>query len=314
MRRPAYLSMWLCVVMAPLAAATPTEALSPSGEALAVVQATSVTGPGGSRTLSAAKPIYSGDRIKTGTIGEAQIRFLDDTKLVVGPNSSIVIDKFIFNPDKTLAGVTMQMTKGAFRFITGTGPKKAYKITTPTATLGVRGTKFDVAVGGKLGTGILVFDGAVRMCNRVTGRCTTIDRGCGAAVAAPDGSLAAPRSAADRVALIKAAFPLAVKQGSLRSDFKVSTRDCGLTSAVPGLKTPFREINFSPLGPAPGPGPQPGPGPDDPPGGNDNPGASGNTNGGSHNGSSNASDNARNDPGNSENSNAGGKGKGKNKG
>jgi hypothetical protein len=310
MRRPAYLSMWLCVVMAPLAVATPSRALSPSGEALAVIQATSVTGPGGSRTLSAAKPIYSGDRIKTGTIGEAQIRFLDDTKLVVGPNSSMVIDKFVFNPDKTLAGVTMQMTKGAFRFITGTGPKKAYTIQTPTATLGIRGTKFDVAVGGKFGTGILVFDGAVRMCNRVTGRCTTIDRGCGAAVAAPDGSLASPRSSADRVALIKAAFPLALKQGSLRSDFRVSTRECGLASTPPGLKAPsFREINFSPIGPGPTPGP--GPGPSDPPGGNDNPGASGNTNGGSHSGSSNASNNARSDPGNSGNSSAGGKGKGK---
>jgi hypothetical protein len=283
--------------------ATPTEALSPSGEALAVVQATSATGPGGSRTLAPAKPIYSGDRIKTGNVGEAQIRFLDNTKLVVGPNSSIVIDKFVFNPDKTLAGVSLQMTKGAFRFITGTGPKKAYTITTPTATLGIRGTKFDVAVGGKLGTGILVFDGAVRMCNRATGRCTTIDRGCGAAVASPDGSLASPRTAADRVALIKAAFPLALKQKSLRTDFKVSTRDCGLTSTAPGLKTPFREINFSPLGPAPGPGPAPG----NPPGGTNNPGASGNTNGGNQSGSSNASSNARSAPGKSASSNAGGR-------
>ena len=99
-------------------------ALSPSGEVMAVIQATSASGPGGARTLSTTGPVYSGDRIKTGKAGEAQIRFIDDTRLVVGASSSIVIDKYVFNPDKTVAQVGLQFTKGTLRFITGSGPKR----------------------------------------------------------------------------------------------------------------------------------------------------------------------------------------------
>ncbi len=270
---------------------------------MAVIQATSASGPGGARTLSTTGPVYSGDRIKTGKAGEAQIRFIDDTRLVVGASSSIVIDKYVFNPDKTVAQVGLQFTKGTLRFITGSGPKRAYSIVTPTATLGVRGTRFDVAVGGQIGTGVVVFDGEVEMCSRRTGRCTIIRSGCGAAVASPDGSLGSPRSAADKAALIRTQFPLVGKQRSLRAEFRVSTGKCGLTA--PGVKTPgLRQINFSPLD---APGPIDGPGPSDPPGssGGDNPGTSGRTPGASHSSSSHASDTATGGPGKSSNSRAG---------
>ena len=73
---------------------------SPSGQALAVVQSTSASGPGGKRVLAATKPVFSGDRITTGKSGEVQIRFEDNTRLVVGPNSSVLIDKFVFNPNQ----------------------------------------------------------------------------------------------------------------------------------------------------------------------------------------------------------------------
>jgi hypothetical protein len=294
----------VCAFWVPFGSA---EALSPSGEALAVVQSTSVSGPGGSRVLGVSKPIYSGDRINTGQKGEAQILFLDNTKLVVGPNSAIVIDKFVYNPDKTLASVGLQMTKGAFRFITGNGPKRAYSIQTPTATLAVRGTKFDVAVGGKFGTGILVFDGAVEMCNRITGNCTVGNRGCGAAVASPDGSLNSPRSAEDTTALIRAAFPLVSRQGALRTDFRVDSGECGNLATPPAAGAPaLKQINFSPVAPID---------PVTPPvvSGGINPGASGSTSGSSHSSSSSASSTSRSGPGKSASSNAGGKGKGKNK-
>src|SRR5919108_5616076 len=74
-------------------------AIDPSGTTVAVIQATSATGPGGSRTLEPQRPVYSGDRINTAESGEAQIYFRDQTRLVVGPNSSLVIDKFVFAGD-----------------------------------------------------------------------------------------------------------------------------------------------------------------------------------------------------------------------
>ena len=194
------LSTFLCAWVPAL---TTVEALTPSGKAVAVVQSTSASGPGGSRTLAAAKPVYSGDRINTSSRGEAQIVFADDTRLVVGPNSSIVIDKYVYNPGASGAQVSMQLAKGAFRFISGRGSKRNFRITTPSATLGIRGTAFDVGVGGRIGTGVAVFDGSVRFCSRRSGECAMVRQGCNIAVVTPNGGVGTPRNQADKAAMIR---------------------------------------------------------------------------------------------------------------
>lgn len=239
---------FLFVMTAALLALPPgAQALTPSGKAVAVVQATSASGPGGSRTLAAAKPVYSGDRIKTSGGGEAQIVFADNTRLVVGPNSSIVIDKYVYRGGGSGAQVSMQLARGAFRFISGSGSKRDFRITTPTATLGIRGTAFDVGVGGRIGTGVAVFDGSVRVCSRRSGQCAVVNRGCNIAVVTPNGGIGAPQSQADKAAMIRAAFPLIGRQGRYRGEFRVNTRGCGaLTPRLPDRDV--RQINLSPAG------------------------------------------------------------------
>lgn len=93
--------------------------------------------------------IMEGDTIKTGRTGSVGLVFEDDTVLSLGPESEIIIERFLFSPkDKKLSFVA-NMIKGTFSFITGQiaklAPKKV-KLTTPEATLGVRGTKFLVKV------------------------------------------------------------------------------------------------------------------------------------------------------------------------
>ena len=56
-------------------------AQQPSGTAIAVVQQANIDGQTGRVVLQPAAPIYSGDRIETGPVGEAQIKFRDDTKI-----------------------------------------------------------------------------------------------------------------------------------------------------------------------------------------------------------------------------------------
>jgi hypothetical protein len=111
----------------------------PSGVVLAVVQKSEADGTTGRRVLVTEAPVYSGDRIITGPTGEAQVKFRDETKLVVGPNSTMVIDAFVFSDQATARQISINAVKGAFRFITGKSPKDVYSITTPTATIGVRG-------------------------------------------------------------------------------------------------------------------------------------------------------------------------------
>ncbi|HEX9904779.1 MAG TPA: FecR domain-containing protein [Propylenella sp.] len=83
--------------------------------------------------------VFMGDEIVAGSKGLAQIRFIDDTRLVIGPNSRLKIDTFVFNPDNTAQRVTINALKGTFRFISGRSPPSAYSIRTPTSTIGIRG-------------------------------------------------------------------------------------------------------------------------------------------------------------------------------
>jgi hypothetical protein len=117
----------------------PAANAQPDGIVVAVIQQAHIDAKTGKTVLMPANPIYSGDRITTDAIGNAQIKFRDDTKLVVGPNSALVIDAFVFNADDTARQVSISALKGAFRFISGNSPNDVYRITTPTATIGIRG-------------------------------------------------------------------------------------------------------------------------------------------------------------------------------
>ena len=92
--------------------------------------------------------VYSQEKVTTGPTGRTALLFLDDTRIQVGPNSTVVLDKYIFDPDKKVGEVGVNFTKGVFRFVTGgMKNKEGYDLKTPTATMVVRGTKVIVAVG-----------------------------------------------------------------------------------------------------------------------------------------------------------------------
>lgn len=117
----------------------PASALDPSGHAVRVNPSVDATGPGGERMIVLEGAVFMGDEIVASPNGLAQIRFVDDTRLVVGPNSRLTIDTFVFNPDMTARDVTISLTKGTMRFISGNSPDDAYTLRTPHMTIGIRG-------------------------------------------------------------------------------------------------------------------------------------------------------------------------------
>jgi hypothetical protein len=243
-------------------------AATPSGEVLAVIQSANIDGETGKKVLQPEAPVYAGDRIDTGAVGQAQIRFRDNTKLVVGPNSSMVVDAFIFNDDNTARDISLNVVKGAFRFITGNSRKDAYTITTPTATIGVRGTEFDVAVEREGTTRIANFEGETRICRRqpngdpIESSCIAVNEPCSLSVIRPTAQDVTQYSNDDpefRNRQLEFYFPYVRSQTSLLSDFTVSLAACALAQA------PNNEQN-NPAGPNPPPVPPPAPpGPPPPP-------------------------------------------------
>ena len=96
------------------------------------------------RPLSTGSQVFSNELVRTGDGGVAKLIFLDNTGLAVGPKSEIRLDKFVYDAKEAPGSVIVQMTRGAFRFVTGSQDHRNYTINTPYATLGVRGTIFEV--------------------------------------------------------------------------------------------------------------------------------------------------------------------------
>lgn len=169
------MNRFIAIVAAMLLCAAPSMALAAAGSALGVDPAAGAALDGATRTLVVGSDIFIGDLVETGPKGQVQILFDDDTHLVIGPSSSLKIEDYMIRNDGSAGKLVVDMLSGAFRFATGDSAKNRYQINTPTGTIGVRGTDFDVIVDGK--ARILLYHGIVRFCTN-EGDCKEISDFC----------------------------------------------------------------------------------------------------------------------------------------
>ena len=94
--------------------------------------------------------IEASDNIVTGADGSAGITFVDNSRLSVGPNSTLAISRFNFNPTTHEGNFDTSLKRGTLSVISGKLAKRspdAMTVTTPSTILGVRGTEFVVQAG-----------------------------------------------------------------------------------------------------------------------------------------------------------------------
>ena len=113
-----------------------------AGIAGAVNNAVTGTPPGGSASdLEVGKVVVRDETIVSNPDGLAQLLFLDQTTLTVGPNSEVVIDEFVYDPTANEGQLLMETSVGVFRLIGGsTAATGGITVTTPLATMGIRGS------------------------------------------------------------------------------------------------------------------------------------------------------------------------------
>lgn len=205
-----------------LALAAPGKAQDASGQAEKVAQSAAASGAAGSRTLQVEGPIFMGDQVRTNAAGEAQIRFIDNTRFVVGPNASVLIDEFVFNAGGASArAATFSAVKGAFRFISGNSNKDAYLIRTPVMTIGVRGTGLDGFVESGTGrTTVALYEGAAELCDAFN-ECIIVDDPCTIVVVPPQGGFEDPTPGTRALFL-----PYSLSQTRLLPDFRLDVSAC----------------------------------------------------------------------------------------
>ena len=99
--------------------------------------------------LTIGSKIFENDMIVTGSEGTVGITFNDGSMLTLGPNGKVVVDNYVFNLSEKKLTFLSQLLKGTVTFMSGAINKIApgsVRFTTPTATLGLRGTKVIIEV------------------------------------------------------------------------------------------------------------------------------------------------------------------------
>ncbi len=117
-----------------------------------------ITREGESFTTELGLGIQQMDAIETAK-GRIKLTFLDDTVLRLVEHTEVVLTKYYFDPDnKKNNSLSMKFVSGTARFATGKlglVPKENITLTTPTATIAVRGTSFTTTVD-ELGRSLVV--------------------------------------------------------------------------------------------------------------------------------------------------------------
>src|SRR5210317_1930770 len=102
--------------------------------------------------------VFSYDTVKTGD-GRVGIVFVDDTKVELTEHSKLIIDEFVYDPNTNTGALSLKASLGSVRYASGQiakNSKQNVKISTPTATIAVRGTDFAMIIDELGGSTILL--------------------------------------------------------------------------------------------------------------------------------------------------------------
>ena len=143
--------MHLCVaiLLSGAGAATPAWAVD-SGTVKVVQGEVRIERAGVSRPLRVGDAVQEKDRIIVSAQASAGITLRDDTRISMGPRSTLVINRFQFDPQTQEGSVDTSILSGTMRYITGLVGRanpNSVRVATSTATIGIRGTEFIVETG-----------------------------------------------------------------------------------------------------------------------------------------------------------------------
>jgi len=196
---------------------TGTAVAEPIGNAVRIVnKVTGSLGQQPQRDIAVGDGVNQNETIEVADDALGELKLRDDSKLALGPGARLVLDKFVYDPKPSTGAVSVNLLKGAFRFVTGLSRKQNYQLRTPSASITVRGTVFDVYVDPNGGTWLLLLEGSVRVCN-TGGQCADVSNPCGVVHISATGALDGPQGwpAEARQINFDTAFPFVVTPPSI---------------------------------------------------------------------------------------------------
>ena len=150
-----FLTFWAAAALGVAVFIAPFAILSAHADKVGVAaavkpEATSQPPGGEATTLRIGKSVVYNERIDTSGSGQVQVLLVDGSTFTVGPGSSLVIDKFVYNPATGKGALVATFSKGALRFVGGKLSKNdpGVVVKTPAGALTVRGGIFAAKVNG----------------------------------------------------------------------------------------------------------------------------------------------------------------------
>lgn len=224
----------MLVAAAVLAATAATGAFAVSGarigDALSITNSVVADDGPNVGPMEQGSQIFHEQSIQTGVESAAEFQLLDETRLALGASSQLVLDSLIYDPaEKSANELVLSAAVGSFRFVSGLIDEERVTINTPTSTIGIRGTAFDMHVTGEGETLVAVLEGEVEVCNRAREcrRLSTIGRFIKVSL---DGLVTAPVEwTGDLLENVgfETAFPFIADQKVLRAGLQVPEQTLG---------------------------------------------------------------------------------------
>lgn len=143
-------------------APVPTPSTAPIGAVALVTGVATVTVGGQPRALGAGDPVYEGQVISVGPNSYANLKFNDGGRILLRPNTEFAVESFRYAPapaapasaaapaataQPAAGNAFFRLVRGGFRAVTGLigkADRAAYRVATPAATIGIRGTDYEV--------------------------------------------------------------------------------------------------------------------------------------------------------------------------
>lgn len=96
--------------------------------------------------LFMADGVVSDEVVETVTDGAVHLRFIDGTEMRLGSSSTMTLDSVVYDPSQGTGEFVVELGTGVFRLITGSMNSEAFALSTPVATIGVRGSDIEIGV------------------------------------------------------------------------------------------------------------------------------------------------------------------------
>jgi hypothetical protein len=93
--------------------------------------------------------VFAADGLRTGEAGSVGVTLKDDTRISLGPNSEVRLERYVYAPGTGGLGMVLKFVRGVSAYVSGRLARLApesIRLETPAAIVGVRGTTLAIRV------------------------------------------------------------------------------------------------------------------------------------------------------------------------